>query len=329
LGGDIFKYLIWILDDRCNLNCSHCYVHSRGWRREITKERGLKLIEEISSLGFTDIDFTGGEPLLIPEIFDYIRKSKNLGLNVSINTNGILLNEEIIDFLKENNVYVYVSVDGPFKEIYEKVRGANTFDKLTNNLKLLKEKNLKYSIIFSISKLNYKYAKDMVSFAKKYNAKLCMIPVIPSGEAKKNEIYIEKDELISAIREVKDCAEINKYTVEIWCAPFLRLLFNSPYLEIDSCPITEVLDISPNGDVLLCDVIDLPLSEIRTKSLKEAIEEVIEHPLYKEVTKIKDDCKGCKIEEFCKGGCFARSYILTKSLLSKDPYCPKVSTGVL
>ncbi|MGB9857514.1 MAG: radical SAM protein [Dictyoglomaceae bacterium] len=328
-GGDIFLYIIWILDSKCNLNCSHCYVHSRGWERKISKERGLKLIEEAKRADFKGIDFTGGEPLLIPEIFDYIKKAKEVGLEVSINSNALLLNKDIVKFLKEYEVFVYISVDGPNKESYEKIRGKNTFENLVKNLELIKEESLEYSIIFSISSLNYNFAKDMVSFAKDFSAKsLCMIPVIPAGEAKRTRVYIDSSLLISTIKEVKEEAERLKYPVEVWCASFLKLFFDSPYLIIDECPIFDLLDISPSGDILICDVIDNPLSEIRTKSLLSAINEVKNHPLYKLILERKENCTGCKIKDFCRGGCYARALIFYNDFSKKDPLCPKVLTPV-
>lgn len=304
-------------------------MHSRRWERKISKKRGLKLIEEAKRTGFKGIDFTGGEPLLIPEIFDYIKKAKELGLEVSINSNALLLNKDIINFLKDYEVFVYISVDGPNKEVHEKMRGKGTFDHLVKNLELLKEESIEYSIIFSVSSLNYKSAKDMISFAKDFSAEsLCMIPVIPSGEAKKTKTYIDSSLLINTVKEVKEEAGRLGYPVEVWCAPFLKLFFDSPYLIIDECPIFDLLDISPSGDILLCDVIDNPLSEIRTKSLSEAINEVKNHPLYKLLLKRKGNCIGCRIKDFCRGGCYARSLILYNDLLQKDPLCLKILSKV-
>jgi radical SAM protein with 4Fe4S-binding SPASM domain len=304
-------------------------VHSRGWEKKISKERGLRLIEEAKRIGFKGIDFTGGEPLLIPEIFDYIKKAKEVGLEVSINSNALLLNKDIIKFLKEYEVFVYISIDGPNKESYERMRGKGTFENLVKNLELVKEESIDYSIVFSISSLNYNFAKNMVSFAKGFSAEsLCVIPVIPSGEAKKTKVYVDSSLFINTVKEVKEEAERLKYPVEVWCAPFLKLFFDSPYLIIDECPVFDLLDISPFGDILLCDVIDNPLSEIRTKSLLSAIKEVRAHPLYKLLLERKEDCIECKIKDFCRGGCYARALIFYNDFCQKDPLCPKVLTPV-
>lgn len=317
--------IIWILDTRCNLNCPHCYVHKRNWERKISKERALKLIEEAKELSIKGIDFTGGEPLLIDDIFEYIEKARSLGLEVSLNSNVLLLTKEVAKFLKDNNVYLYVSIDGSNRETFERMRGRGNFDKLLNSIDLINEFNIPYSIIFSISSLNYHDAKDMVKFAKSIGAKdLCMIPVIPSGEAKNTGIYIDSKLLIDTLREVSYEAEREEYPVILWCVPFMKSMKLSNYVIVDECHVFDCVDLAPTGDIMLCDVLDMPLSEIRTKSLSEALREVEKNRFYDLLKERYKLCSGCSVADFCKGGCYARSYIIERDISKPDPYCPKV-----
>ncbi|MGB9811589.1 MAG: radical SAM protein [Dictyoglomus turgidum] len=310
---------------RCNLNCPHCYVHRRNWERRISKKRALKLIEEVKELSIKRIDFTGGEPLLIEDLFEYIEKARSLGLEVSLNSNVLLFTREIAKFLKDNNVYLYVSIDGSNKETFEKMRGRGNFDKLLNSIDLINEFAIPYSIIFSISSLNYYDAKNMVKFAKNIGAKdLCMIPVIPSGEAKNTGIYIDSKILIDTIREVSYEAEKEEYPVILWCVPFMKSMKLSNYVIVDECHVFDCIDLAPTGDIMLCDVLDMPLSEIRTKSLSEALREVERNGFYKLLKERYKLCFGCGVAEFCKGGCYARSYIVERDISKPDPYCPKV-----
>lgn len=311
------------------MNCPHCYVHARNWEKKISKERVLKLIGEAKKLNFTHIDFTGGETLLIPELFDYIVEAKNLDLNVSINTNLLLLDYEKAKFIKENDVYLYVSVDGSDKEIYEKLRGKGTFDILLKKLEILNNLDIPYSVIFSVSTFNYKDLPNMVDFAKKNLAKeLCIIPVIPSGEAKKSHIYLDSSRILESIKELSVKAMEENYKINIWCAPFLKLLDLPQNIYVDKCHAFDFIDLAPTGDILICDVIDIPIAEIRTKSLKEAINDILKNPLYKELKERTNYCYNCEILDFCGGGCYARSWIINGDLRKPDPYCPNVLTAM-
>ncbi len=323
---DIFiTNIIWILDTRCNLNCPHCYVHKRNWERKISKARALRLIEEAKDLSIKSIDFTGGESLLTEDLFEYVEKARSLGLEVSLNSNVLLLTKEVAKFLKDNNVYLYVSIDGSNRETFERMRGRGNFDKVLNSINLINEFGIPYSIIFSISSLNYHDAKNMVKFAKRVGARnLCMIPVIPSGEAKNTGVYIDSKLLIDTIREVSYEAEKEEYPVVFWCVPFMKSMILSNYVVIDECHAFDFIDLAPTGDIMLCDVLDMPLSEIRTKSLSDALKDLEQNRVYKLLKERYKICSGCSVADFCIGGCYARSYIMEKDMNKPDPYCPKI-----
>jgi len=320
----INKKILWILDTRCNLNCPHCYVHSREWQKKLTRERGLKLIEEASELGIEEIDFSGGEVLLIPETIDYLKKARSLGLKVSLNSNGLLFNHDNLNLLKELEVYLYLSIDGATKEAYERIRGIGNYDLLLSKLKLLEQYGLKFSILFTLSSINQAEAGKMVSFAQKIGAEaLGLIPVIPSGQAKKTGIWIDSSLVIKAMEEISEQAEKLNYKVLVMDCPYLRILPLSRNLVIEPCPSFELIDLSPGGDILMCDVLDIPLAEIRSKSLKEALEEVIKHPLYQALQERAKVCQECPENDFCRAGCYARSYLCLGDISQPDPFCPR------
>lgn len=324
--SSIYKKILWILDTRCNLNCPHCYVHSREWEKKLTKERGLELIDEAKQIGIKEIDFSGGEVLLIPETMDYLRKTREVGLKASLNSNGLLFNESNLRFLKELDVFLYVSIDGARKETYEKIRGLGHFDLLLTKLKLLEKFSLDFSILFTLSYLNREEAKEMVALAKNWGAKyLCLIPVIPAGEARKSGLWIDASLIIETVEKLSEEAHKLNFPVYIADAPFLKLFNFSKNIIIDHCPSFEMIDLSPSGDILICDVVDLPLSEIRTKSLEEAIREMENHPIYKILLDRKKACQSCSVADFCQAGCYARSYLCLGDVSKPDPFCPRLS----
>ena len=129
--GNQYQLIINITED-CNLRCKYYYLSEvyeftrNRTSQKMTLETGkrainmfLKKLDEISEFNPGKkgiITFYGGEPLLeylnIKELIEYAKKTTTVPLTFNLTTNGTLLNEEIIDFIVENNIYVAVSLDG-------------------------------------------------------------------------------------------------------------------------------------------------------------------------------------------------------------------------
>ena len=93
---------VFELTGRCNFSCPMCYVHDTGENREgreLTAEQWLDIAREARDMGMVFALLTGGEPLLRKDFFQIYRGMKELGLMVSINSNGSLLHGEILEQL--------------------------------------------------------------------------------------------------------------------------------------------------------------------------------------------------------------------------------------
>ncbi|HYH02720.1 MAG TPA: radical SAM protein, partial [Bacillota bacterium] len=87
----------WNTTNACNLDCKHCYRDAgRQAEEELTTAEGFKLIDEIAAAGFKIMVFSGGEPLLRPDIFALVKHAANRGLRPVFGTNGTLLNEKMV-----------------------------------------------------------------------------------------------------------------------------------------------------------------------------------------------------------------------------------------
>ena len=106
----------WHITNRCNYACKFCFAQNLG-RKELSFEDGVILLEKLSKHGIEKINFAGGEPLLHPRLADYCREAKNLGMTVSIVTNGSRLNREMIDSLKGNVDWIGLSIDSSLDSV--------------------------------------------------------------------------------------------------------------------------------------------------------------------------------------------------------------------
>lgn len=129
--------------DRCNLQCSMCFVKLRKPAPDMEIEGWREIIDQIKTFR-PRVHLSGGEPFCYPAITDLIAYIKKHGLFLAITTNGTFLDEyaHTIVAMKVNRINV--SIDGP-REVHDKIRGiVGTFDRVVNGLKkivTLREKN--------------------------------------------------------------------------------------------------------------------------------------------------------------------------------------------
>lgn len=152
------------LTPRCNFDCKMCYVHlskqeqeRRG--RELTAAQWIDLARQACREGMVFLLLTGGEPTLrqdFPEIYTELKK---MGLMISINSNGYLLQGEMLHLLRENPPFrVNVSLYGTSNETYRNLCGIPAYDTVLQNIRALRAAGIDVKVNMSLTELN---AADM------------------------------------------------------------------------------------------------------------------------------------------------------------------------
>ena len=144
----------------CNLDCKMCYVHLNHNQLQrkglLSIDQWKTIMAQAHALGMMNVTLSGGECLTYPgfdEIYMFLRK---MGIQRSIKTNGILLNEERISFFnKYKPRSITVSLYGSSNEAYEKVTGHDVFDTVYDNLQKLK--NVDFPVSLSITPSTYMF----------------------------------------------------------------------------------------------------------------------------------------------------------------------------
>ena len=133
----------------CNFDCRMCYVRLsgeelRGRGRLLSGSEWLRIAEEMKTAGVLFVLLTGGEPLLHPDFREIYRGLISMGMIVSVNTNGSLIDEEWADFFAENRPRrVNITLYGADEATYEKLcRAKGQFEKVMRGIKLLKERGV-------------------------------------------------------------------------------------------------------------------------------------------------------------------------------------------
>jgi len=147
------------LTPRCNFSCRMCYVHldkdeasKRG--RELTADEWLSIARTAVKKGMLFLLLTGGEPL-VREDFPYLyTELQKMGLMISINTNGSLVDRHIELFKKYPPTRMNISLYGDSDDTYEKLCRKRQFTKVTDNIKLLRENGIAVKLNVSFGPYN-------------------------------------------------------------------------------------------------------------------------------------------------------------------------------
>ncbi len=315
----------------CNLACKYCFAEegeSHGRRALMSYEVGKKaldfLIANSGNRRNLEVDFFGGEPLMnwqvVKDLVAYGREQEkihNKNFRFTLTTNGVLLNDEVQEFVNKEMDNVVLSLDGR-KEVNDKMRpfrnGKGSYDLIVPKFqKLADSRNQqKYYIRGTFTRDNLDFSKDVLHFADLGFEQISIEPVV--GE--ESDFYSIREKDLPQIFEEYDALakEMVKREKEGKGFTFFHFM-----LDLDGGPCvakrlsgcgsgTEYLAVTPWGDLYPChqfvgeeDFLMGNVDEGITKT--EIAEEFRGGSVYS-----KEKCKKCFEKFYCSGGCMANSY---------------------
>lgn len=164
----------------CNLNCKMCYVRLSKAEMEAqgrlrTWEEWLDIARQMKENGVLFLLLTGGEPLMYPNFRELYVALKKMGMILTINTNGTLLDKDWADFFARHkprriNITVYGASEEKYRDLCQAPRG---FQKATDAVRLLKERGVDVKISGSATKANEADLEDIVRLGHSMN-----VPVV-------------------------------------------------------------------------------------------------------------------------------------------------------
>ncbi len=282
---DLPVHVDFELTQKCNINCKHCFIIRK---RQIYSARTKKVIDRLVKEGVIIFELSGGEPLLVPEIFGIIRYLKNKKKIVTLASNGTLITKEIANRLSKTIPdKIYISLDGP-KDIHGIIRGKGNFDLTLEGIRNLNNAGIYPTISFTINKLNIGHIREFIKEIEKVEIKniffICGEPV--HNKFKENCFSHEERTLVE-----KELQRINtKYRYINHFAPKkINALYYGCFFRLTMCQVT------PNGDVLSCPII----GEKQGYILKEDLRSIWKRMQKNMENRKSQKCKSCKWSTRC------------------------------
>jgi 12,18-didecarboxysiroheme deacetylase len=197
--------VVWNITRACNLNCVHCYAHAteRAFERELSTGEAITVLDDLAQFGVPVVLFSGGEPLVRPDLIDLASYAVKKGMRAVISTNGTLITKEKAKELKKIGLsYVGVSLDGmeEVNDRFRKKKGA--FKAAMNGIKNCLEVGLKVGLRFTISKLNKDQVEPVFDLLEEMNIpRACFYHLVYAGRGSE---LIDQDLSHTETREVVD-----------------------------------------------------------------------------------------------------------------------------
>lgn len=318
----------WAVTNHCNFKCGHCYS-----RADVKEELELPVLREIlrklSAAKVFSVNFGGGEPLLRKDLFEIARSASELGLSVSMNSNGFLIDREMARKLKDSGFKkVGISIDSPEAEVHDKFRGVKgSHKRAIAALSNLKEAGIETSISSVICRINISNIDGLIEMALKagaHNINFHNFKCSGLGFANKDVLDLTpqewRDFYIKAL-ELKKTVKGLEISLE---DPIIALLGNhsgSALIKGSVCGKLS-LNFKSNGDITPCGFIPIVIGNICRDDLADIWNN---SPVLKAMrAKVpKGKCAGCASYSECLGGCTARALALTGDMNNPDPHCWK------
>lgn len=327
----VVKALCLHIAHDCNLGCKYCFAEEgeyHGRRALMTFEVGKKaldfLIANSGNRRNLEVDFFGGEPLMnwqvVKQLVEYGRSQEeahNKKFRFTLTTNGVLLNDEIMEFCNREMANVVLSLDGR-KEVNDKMRpfrnGTGSYDLIVPKFQKFAEKrgDRDYFVRGTFTHNNLDFGKDVLHFADLGFKKMSVEPVVAPDE----ESYAIKEADLPQILEEYDrlAAEYVKRHKEGRGFTFFHFMLDltqGPCVakRLSGCGSgTEYLAVTPWGDLYPCHQFvgneDFLLGNVDTGVTNTAVRD--EFKLCNVYA--KDKCRDCFARFYCSGGCAANSY---------------------
>jgi radical SAM protein with 4Fe4S-binding SPASM domain len=177
--------VVWNVTRTCNLRCVHCYSdsHAQKYTGELTHEEAKRVIDDLVAFKVPAVLFSGGEPLVRPDLLELMEYAATSGLRVTLSTNGTLIDEPTAQWLHEIGLtYVGISLDGigETNDLFRGKKGA--FDGAVRGMRNCRAVGQKVGLRLTLTRRNCMDLHDIFSFIEAEDIqRACFYHLVYSG----------------------------------------------------------------------------------------------------------------------------------------------------
>ncbi len=293
------------LTSRCNLSCRYCFYDAEAARnQELSTDEWARVIDELACMEVGRVFFMGGEPLMRKDTITLARHAKRKGLEVTLITNGTMIDQDLAKQVHELFAGVQVSLDGLRRE-HDFVRGAGSFGRAWRGIQNLLDIGAPVTVSCILSRRNIELMDDFVAFLIKRGVpRFHCLNLQTHG---RGSCY--QDMAISFGQFTEKLYQLHRqYSEQITMKQIEALINVRPFHRKESCGVGRAtIEVNANGDIYPCYKLmsaDYLLGSIRTTRLADVYShsDALQRLGGATVEKTAE-CRACDVRYFCGGGC--------------------------
>lgn len=354
----------------CNMVCKYCFYLEKSefmaqkdtetTSHNFMRSEDLYKFMEKRVMCSNDEQITfiwqGGEPLLIG--LDFYKKAVSLGKTLakkydkqiyhSIQTNGILINEEWAKFFHEEHILVGLSIDGDeeLHNAYRKMKTQNSsFERVLQAIKLMQQYQVEFNTLTVVNNINVKHPLRVYNFLKSLNVKFMQFIPVVETEKSTNEDYMPSwltnpQEQVKLAEFTVDPLEYGKFITTIfdeWIRKDITKisirLFDAMVQQFLGQPTSlcvfrkecggENMVLEADGTVYQCDHFVYPNDKYKVGNILDLNKDTLDKSITSwsaNKAKISTECKSCKWLALCNGGCPKHRFVKAQSNSDSNEY---------
>ncbi|WP_456368430.1 radical SAM protein [Thermococcus sp.] len=340
--------IVWNFTNMCNFRCKHCYQRAdKPLPSELSLEEKLDLVDQLDKAGVAAVAISGGEPTIHPHFLRIVKELSSRGIHTSVATNGWTFAdmENLKKAVEAGIKYVEVSVDSAKPEKHDEFRGIpGAWEHAVKTLENAVKLGISHGMAVVMDKETYQEIDDILDLAESIGVKrVIFFNLVPTGRAEDMvKVDLSPEEREEFMKEIYHQMKKRKLEILTTAPQYARVtLLESQgknvtpahfYIGennavktlaefIGGCGAGRIYaGIEPDGTVVPCVFLPLPVGNIRTKPFKEIWENSRIFNLLRDRDNFTGQCRNCPYRNIC-GGCRARAYHYTLDILGDDPGC--------
>jgi pyrroloquinoline quinone biosynthesis protein E len=303
-------------------------AHATASNGELTTDEWKRVIREAAALGVLQIGFSGGEPLVRPDLADLIDAAREANLYTNLITSGIGLDDQRVRLLRDAGLdSVQLSFQSDESDLSDEIAGARAHQRKLNAAQKIRTAGISLSLNFVIHRRNIDRLPQMIELAESLGVQrveLANVQFYGWG-------FLNRPALLPTYEQVARAREI-AIAAKGRLAGSMEIFYVLPdYYESRPKPCLNgwgqrYLTVNPIGDVLPCPtassaIPDLRFENVRTRALGWIWRESESFTRFRGTEWMPEPCRSCPQREIDFGGCRCQAALLTGNATNTDPVC--------
>lgn len=336
------RLIAWEITRSCNLACRHCRAeaHKEPYPGELSTNEAKALIDCFPETGSPIIIFTGGEPMMRPDVYELVAYATQKGLRCVMSPNGTLITPETAGLIRDSGVMrCSISIDGPDAASHDAFRGVpGAFALSMRGIEHLKNAGVEFQINTTVTKNNLHSFRDIFALCRNIGAAAWHIfLLVPTGRgAELEDQVISAEEYEKTLNWFYDFRKTTTMHLKATCAPHYYRIMRQRARE-EGVKVTPDLFgmeamtrgclggigfcfISHVGQVQPCGYLTLDCGNVRETPFPKIWRDSAQFHKLRNPAAYHGKCGPCEYHSVC-GGCRARAMTMSGDYLAQEPLC--------